>query len=38
MGATATKQQDALTELIDLLTQNGKKQEAAELEIGRAHV
>ena len=31
MGATATKQQDALTELIDLLTQNGKKQEAAEL-------
>ena len=31
MGATAAKQQDALTELLDLLTQNGKKQEAAEL-------
>ena len=30
MGAKAAKQQDALTELLDLLTQNGKKQEAAE--------
>ena len=31
MGAKTAKQQDALTELLDLLTQNGKKQEAAEL-------
>lgn len=31
MSAKTTKQQEALTELLDLLTQNGKKQEAAEL-------
>ena len=31
MGAKTAKQQDALTELLDLLTQNGRKQEAAEL-------
>lgn len=31
MDAKAAKQQDALTELLDLLTQNGNKQEAAEL-------
>ena len=31
MGAKTAKQQDSLTELLDLLTQNGKKQEAAEL-------
>lgn len=31
MSTKTAKQQDALTELLDLLTQNGKKQEAAEL-------